>query len=1176
MELGNKEKASFDEVLEQFSEPDMRYAPYQFWFWDQRLKTLGIKPEDMARELFEKGFNPGYAHARTNYAQDFTGGGKGVAAISRDEWLSDEWFDVLEKVMQQAKSDGSFFSVADEYGWPSLQAGGRVLEKYPDMRSKSLHYKILDVRGGETAELPEADFTVYAKLIRTENTSYVEFTGQDWKRESFSWDQSQPCQTETLPYNGAAKCSENTDAKAVFHPYFSHGGRYRLYAWWCDCRDNSDCVKYTVKNGTYKKEILADQRSDLLQWNLLGSFTADAGDRMTIEVSNAGSGTMCVDAIRLENEQDRNDYIVIDDCYTYNRKIGVIDAQTLTVLSDEKKAIRWTAPAGNEIYRIYSFSKVVQRGYDGSLVNNLDKRLGERFTEIAYRPYFERLGSFIGSEGPMNGIFADTEGGYGFQLAWSEDLEKRFQQKTGEDLRRALPLMMDVDENGLDAKIRFEWYDAVSELFTENFSVPIQYAGEHDIYYTMHTWEESLPFQANTVGDYFKLNRAVTLPGTDCLCSTAYNPANFWDTMSIAEFGGKRYMTEMMALERLQKYNMAELKKQANYLAAWGVSHVITHALKMTRARAQEVVTPDFFNVDPGWRNMKYWTDYVRRISYVNSNGFLKADVLLVNPMDSIWELSDGANMDPAYDQWDVGGGVPANTASHGGKASEINRIYQETIRQLVHARVESMSADKHFIREMTLQGACLVHGTHVFRTVILPPMTVMDLMAAQILLRFAQAGGRIIYLGELPTGSLQKGRLDKEMQALMEAMRSLPNVCEIQDLQKALEKGIEGLKPRVSFIEGDFNILSLCREIDGKLFVWLANNEEEMHECIIQIASIYGRVSLWNPEDGSIAEIPACAGKDGMEIPLRMHPFEGFFLVVDSAEEPNAIVGKRSEEVIAVLDSGWTAKINTGNVRTELEHCFESVCSDRIRLVLRKGSFHNCQFACISRIQILNGQDEITDGAQVQASSGNDAGFVLVDDSQSFWQNSVPMELDESQFIEIQLPEKRRFDKIMIRTQENEPIRSYRLEYWDGNWWRNLTTFHECWESELIRPISYPKDMLDNPVPVRLTDWRKWKKLDEHFSGSIDYEWIGKLPKYDGEVYLSLGTVGQIAEVWVNGKSAGVRISQPYDVRVTGMLRQGKNHIMIRVSNAIASNAGALEKACGLLGPVCVKVLTS
>lgn len=792
---GAKEKAGFDEVRGAFAQPDMRYAPYQFWFWDQRLDTLGDKPADMARELFEKGFNPGYAHARTNYAQEFLGGGEGVTPITGEEWLSDAWFDAIGDVLKQARADGSRFCVADEFGWPSLQAGGRVLEKYPEMRARSLRYAIRDVRGGAQIELPAATFTVCARLLRTENTSYAAFAGGEWKRVHASFDQSRPCETETLPYNFAARYSADADARAEFHPYFAHAGRWRLFARWCDCGGNSDRARYEIRGCGGPTTFEADQRTAPLAWNLLGEFDAAAGERTMIALSNAGAGVLCVDAIRLENTEDPDDYIVIDDLHTLNRRIGVIDARTLTVLPEAERPFAWRAPEDGE-WRVYSFEAAFQRGYDGSTVDNLDARLGERFVEIAYRPYVERFSAFMGPDGPMNGVFADTEGGYGFKLAWSEDLEHRFRENTGEELRRVLPLMVDMDDGGMETKVRCAWYEAVSDLFTENFRAPIRCAQAHGMYYTMHTWEESLPFQANLVGDYFKLNRAVTLPGTDCLVNTAYNPANFLDAASVAEFDGKRCMAEMMALAGLEEYNMAELKRQVNALAAWGVSHAVTHSLKMTRAGAQETDTPDFYNVDPGWRDMRCWTDYVRRISYLNAVGDSAAEVLLVNPMDSIWALTDGANMDPDCDMIDVGGGIPANTASHGGRASEINRVYHEAIRRLTCARVEILSADKHYLRAMAVEDGCLVHGRLRFRTVVLPPMTVMDAPAARRLLEFARAGGNVVCLGELPSGSSQRGRADAEMAAMMAELTALTGVIRVRDLTAALAAGVDALRP--------------------------------------------------------------------------------------------------------------------------------------------------------------------------------------------------------------------------------------------------------------------------------------------------------------------------------------------------------------------------------------------
>ena len=116
MHDGYKRPTSFSEILKNFQMPDSIYAPYLFWFYDQDLTTLGIKPQEMAHELAKKGFNPGYAHARINYAYD---SGKQeteyIRPLPRDQWLSPAWLEELDKQARQARVDGTHASYADEF-----------------------------------------------------------------------------------------------------------------------------------------------------------------------------------------------------------------------------------------------------------------------------------------------------------------------------------------------------------------------------------------------------------------------------------------------------------------------------------------------------------------------------------------------------------------------------------------------------------------------------------------------------------------------------------------------------------------------------------------------------------------------------------------------------------------------------------------------------------------------------------------------------------------------------------------------------------------------------------------------------------------------------------------------------------------------------------------------------
>lgn len=80
------------------------------------------------------------------------------------------------------------------------------------------------------------------------------------------------------------------------------------------------------------------------------------------------------------------------------------------------------------------------------------------------------------------------------------------------------------------------------------------------------------------------------------------------------------------------------------------------------------------------------------------------------------------------------------------------------------------------------------------------------------------------------------------------------------------------------------------------------------------------------------------------------------------------------------------------------------------------------------------------------------------------------------------------------------------------------------------------------------------------------------------GRVWLALGDVAATAEVLVNGKSAGVVIAPPWRVEATGLLRAGRNDIVIRVANTLANHysvgiptpyAFPSQTRSGLIGPV-------
>jgi hypothetical protein len=89
------------------------------------------------------------------------------------------------------------------------------------------------------------------------------------------------------------------------------------------------------------------------------------------------------------------------------------------------------------------------------------------------------------------------------------------------------------------------------------------------------------------------------------------------------------------------------------------------------------------------------------------------------------------------------------------------------------------------------------------------------------------------------------------------------------------------------------------------------------------------------------------------------------------------------------------------------------------------------------------------------------------------------------------------------------------------------------------------------------LADWTTREEYGiRHYSGTAVYsktiDW--NAPVNDITVWIDLGKVANIAEVYVNGTSCGVAWTPPYRVDVTKALKKGKNEIKIEVTNTWAN----------------------
>jgi len=541
----------------------------------------------------------------------------------------------------------------------------------------------------------------------------------------------------------------------------------------------------------------------------------------------------------------------------------------------------WTALAGGT-WRIYVFNTYSHAGADGSNVNYLDSRLAPKFIETALEPYARRLGDKLGRSVP--GDFIDNEGDYGWGLAWSATLDERYKERYGRDPRLWLPLSVDRDVEGVFARARWEWFDLVSDIYAATYRAVTDWHEARGMSTTIHFWEEGIQPQVSAVGDHMKMLRSVTMPGQDCLGRKPLRVHDFKEAESVAEFGNVRATTELMGAGAFEgtpwgTFNPPFLKQAANAVTAWGMSHVIPHAVFTTRKLTGNPWPPDWYSENPMFPYLHLWTDFMRRASFINSQGRAVPDVLLYNPIESAWMQADAGLLD--VDMWKF-----AETSEAGRRVNAIDKIYAQAIDDLTEAGIEFLVGDRFYLGRMAVKDGRLVRGELTFRTLVLPALDILPLGVARKIVDFAKAGGRVYALAELPRASAERGLDDPEMAKLMDKLRALPAGGQVGagGLKALFASGREpgGLESQIVFRSGSFPMLRHHRRIDGRDFFWLVNNSADGQECEIEVRGAHGAASIWDCETGTIRPVGSGGVQSGSSLTLAFKPYEAYWLVFD------------------------------------------------------------------------------------------------------------------------------------------------------------------------------------------------------------------------------------------------------------------------------------------------------
>lgn len=789
-----------------------------------------------------------------------------------------------------------------------------------------------------------------------------------------------------------------------------------------------------------------------------------------------------------------------------------IDASSLRIIG-EGKTIKWTVPKGD--WMIYTYTIKPHQGIDGGKVNYLDPKLMEEFIPLVHEQYDKHFKNDMGNGIP--GVFVDNEGDYGWKMAWSEYLATQYQKKKKRDIRIWLPLLTEKDKDGLFVVARCDWFDVVSDVYNECYLEPlVNWLKERNMYYISNLWEESLQLQTIAVGDFMKTTRCVTMPGNDCLEMKSQDVHDFKEVQSVAEFEDRPFMSEIMGVAGwIQSPEM--MKMTINSVTSFGVSHVVPHGIYMNRQLETIPFPTDWFTENPYWNYLHLWTDFARRAAFITRQSSLVANVLLVNPLETVWSFSEN------YFSEEKG----VQNAPWDERAVEADQVYSDAMRTMNQENIDFLIADKHYLAKGKVQSsdksAKIAINNHDFQAIVLPATYVIPQSSFKKIFQFAKQGGLVILLGELPKGSPEKGLNDKTIISLANTLKQFPNVINLAPEKNKMETMVtilsKKMKPQIR-LENSGRLYTAQRKVGNTNLYWFANNTDTLKHFTAWLRDGKGITEIWDCETGEKKNIPSIMEDGYQKVFLTLNPFEGYWLA-SNPDKINPTDLKQAATVTKekIIDTQWTLSYPDGNTvyKTTAKVLYSDISS--IDNEMLQSSYDDSTWKYYSR------QEENENKSQY-----------------SYWRMNIPVGAKS-----VTVPSYMIGKDIWLNNKKVNVTDSILLLSPGADLLAFVLNRKE--DKLSIAPFKFTVNTEENK---QLASWYTYGL--QQYTGFLEYEtWI-TIDNTFSDIFIDLGKVKYMAEVFVNDKPVGARLWPPYTFDISDALKPGDNKIKVRIGNLIAN----------------------
>ncbi len=396
--------------------------------------------------------------------------------------------------------------------------------------------------------------------------------------------------------------------------------------------------------------------------------------------------------------------------------------------------------------------------YNGTTyIDTMSLKATERFIALTHEQYKEQCGKYLGnvikgifSDEPHRGLAMDNyheeNGVITCGICYTDDIFDEFLSRYGYDAREVLPALFYRPLGDRFAPIKHDYFDLADNLFLERFAKPINdWCNAHNISFTGHVLhEDSLTNQAVPEGSLMRFYEYMGSPGIDIL--TEGNRC-YWAAKQLSssarQLGKTWLLSELYGCTGWQM-SMKGHKAVGDWQALFGINLRCPHLSWYTmEGESKRDYPASILHQSPWYPYYGTVEDYFARFGIFMTHGSPICDVLVLNPIESVWSQSY-----LGWARWIN----PQEPAVH-----QLEEIYRKTFHMLTENHIdfdygEEQMMEMHHSFASDADGAPLLCiGQMAYRVVVISGMETIRPTTLAILRQFVERGGSVIFAGDLP-----------------------------------------------------------------------------------------------------------------------------------------------------------------------------------------------------------------------------------------------------------------------------------------------------------------------------------------------------------------------------------------------------------------------------------------